>query len=437
MRINVLSIIATLLLLGAPVTVAQDYSEMFDEAIEANNKILMDSIITLWESSAPDDTDLAIAKFQRQLIDIYKPVVTKARDKKADNDSTYLITVDHVIDRDALAKAYAIIDRAIEANPDVFKLRQHKIFKDYKLKLYAEFISDFDRAFSRQSVNGGKWVVEDSYYPEIPRDEVIMSLAIGYLNDILDQDSVDIDLAEQILDTGLKYFPEDFRLLNVYGVIAANYRYDPVAAIDYYNRALATEPDDFLIMLNLAHTKLNIGDSNSAIELANKVILSPHAPKSYKDEAQEIIEYANMEKTPVSLYSFQFQYAPVLAASATSPFKLTDVAAIIDEWLPAAGFVPKFSSKIVSSSLLTIGDKECVVWTFDTPTETPLCKYLAFIPVDGHYEVYTLEKTLALQEGINWVIGHPTEEMHSSLGGAKGFDSGEDFVNYVLDHFIK
>ena len=87
--------------------------------------------------------------------------------------------------------------------------------------------------------------------------------------------------------------------------------------------------------------------------------------------------------------------------------------------------------------MLTFGDKECVLWTFDSPTEVPLCKYLVFIPVNDSYEVYTLEKTLPLEDDINRIVGHQTTEMHSSMGGVKGFATGEEFVKYVIDNIIK
>ena len=437
MRFKILALIASLTLSLSLNTFGQEYAAMFDDAMNMKNKERMDSIITQWETVAPDNTDLALAKFQRLLLDVYKPLISKSKNKEADNDSTYLISIDHVLDQDIISQAYSIIDKAIDANPDVFKLRQYKIFKNYKLEFYGEFIRDFDRAFQQQTKNGGKWIVDDSYYPDLPRDEVITSLAVGYLNDILDHDSVDIDLAEDILNTGLKYYPEEFRLLNIYGILAANYRYDPQTAIEYYNKALSIAPDDVLILLNLAHTKVKIGDNEGAIELANKVILSPHASKDYKAEAKDIIDYANMEKIPVNLYTFQFIYAPVLAAKAKSPFQMTGVASIIDERLPSAGFIPQFKSKIVSDSMLTFGDKECVLWTFDSPTEVPLCKYLVFIPVNDSYEVYTLEKTLPLEEDITWLVGHHTTDMHSSMGGVKGFATGEEFVKYVIDNIIK
>ncbi|MDE5554782.1 MAG: tetratricopeptide repeat protein [Muribaculaceae bacterium] len=410
---------------------------MFDNAMDMKDKNRIDSILAQWEDSAPDDSDLLIAKFNRLMMDIYKPVITKSKNKDVDNDSSYLITIDHVLDNNKIAEAYLIINKAIEDNPDQFKLRQKKIFTDYKMNFYGEFIKDFDHAFKQQLKNNGKWIVDDSYYPDLPRDEVLTSLAVGYLNDIIDKDNVDVDLAEQLLDTGLNYFPNEFRLLNIYGIIAINYRDDPESAIAYYNKALTIAPDDVLIMLNMAQAKLKIGDGNGAIELADKVILSPVAPKNYKEEAKEIIEYANLEKIPVSLYSFEFEYAPVLASKAKSPFQMTRVTSIIDERLPSAGFIPQFKSKIVSDSLLTFGDKECVLWTFDTPTEVPLCKYLVFIPVNDTYEVYTLEKTLPLKENINWVIGHLSTEGHSSCGGAKGFENGEEFVKYVIDNFVK
>ena len=441
MKFKILMTIAAVALFGSTTVWCQNYSAEFGSIMDMDrrdqHKPQLDSILSLWGKSAPDDPKLAIAKCRRLLLDCYKPVITKAKNKNAGNDSTYNIVIDHELDPVVINKAYSIIDGAINNNPDIFELRQYKLITDYQLEFYSEFIRDFEKAFKRQEQNKGKWIVDDSFSPEVPRERIFTALAVGYLNDIISKDSIDLDLAEQLLDTGLKYFPNEFRLLNIYGIIVGNYRHDAEAAAKYYSKALEIAPDDVLILLNFAQLKVKTGDAKGAIELASKVLESPEASKDYKDEAMDIISYANAEKIPVSLYSFEFQYAPVLASKAGNPFQMTNVAYIIEEDLPSGGFIPQFRSDVVKDDLITIGDKECVLWTFDDPTETPLCKYLVFIPADKGFDVYTLEKTLPLDENINWVIGHPTTEGPSSLGGVKGFENGEAFVKFVIDKIVK
>ncbi len=439
MKLKTLLMISLTYLFASSAALGQSYNSIFEAAMSEKNRNIprIDSILSIWEKSTPEATDLAIAKFERLLLDRYRQVITKAKDKNADNDSTYLITIDHVLDKDVVAKAYAIIDAAIDKFPDLFKLRQHKIRTNYKLGFYDEFIKDFDSAFKRQTFNKGRWIVSDTYYPELPRDEIFTNLAIGYINDIFGKDKIDIDLAEKLMETGLNYFPKEYRFLNVCGIIAANYRHDIKKGIEYYSMALSIVPDDLIVLLNLAHMKIRTGDNEEAIKIAEKVINSPEAPSQYIEEAKELIQFAKAEKTPVSLYSFEFKFTPILAANATSPFHLTNVQAIIDELLPSEGYAVEFRSDMVTDQLFTYGDKECVLWTFDTPTETPLCKYIAFIPVNEKFEVYTLEKTIPINDNANWVIGHVQTDGHSPVGGVKGFDSGEDFITFVLDNIVK
>lgn len=416
----------------------RSYSSEFSEAISVDepSKSALDSILSQWINQDPDEPDLAVAKFQRLLLDPYKPTVTKSRNKDADNDTTYIIAINRVIDEEIIKKAYAIIDEAIEKNPDLFRLREQKLAVDYNMDFNEELIKDFDNAFSRQVQNHGNWNAERSYFADTPGDQIVARTAVTYISDILEKDHIDFDFVEELINTGLRYFPDEYRLLNIYGAVEGFYKHDTEAGVRYFEKALAIAPDDVFVLLNFAHLKVSTGDDEGAIELANRVIASDTS-EEYKDVAREIIEYANHEKVPVSLYSFEFKYTPVLAAKAENPFQLTNVGAIIEELLPAEGYIPQFSSDIVSDSVVTVNGKECVLWTFSDPTETPLCKYLVFIPADNGYDIYTLEKTLPLQDDINWVIGQPSASGHSSFGGVKGFENGEEFVKFVIDNFVK
>ena len=91
-------------------------------------------------------------------------------------------------------------------------------------------------------------------------------------------------------------------------------------------------------------------------------------------------------------------------------------------------FKSPFADSDITVTPVTIGDSTIYVWKFPEPTEIPLCLYVAFVPSDGHYKIYTLERSL----NNYWVIGSMKEGTHSNFGNIPETPaSADEFVSLL------
>lgn len=67
------------------------------------------------------------------------------------------------------------------------------------------------------------------------------------------------------------------------------------------------------------------------------------------------------------------------------------------------------------------------VWRFPEPERVPLCLFAAFVPRDGKYTYYTIEKSFE----DCWVLGHMTDEVHSNYGTVERPADASAFVELL------
>lgn len=114
-------------------------------------------------------------------------------------------------------------------------------------------------------------------------------------------------------------------------------------------------------------------------------------------------------------YDFFFRYLPIVVAEVKSA-DIVDYTysnpRIVTDVLPLKlGMKSPFSADQIKASKLRSEVGDVYIWEFPTPTEVPLCKYVAFVPTKDGFKMITLEKSF---ENI-WVIGTQDSSAHSSF----------------------
>ena len=130
-------------------------------------------------------------------------------------------------------------------------------------------------------------------------------------------------------------------------------------------------------------------------------------------------------------YTYFFNYLPGIAEITTveTGAEVLSTPETLNSIYPSYNeFKSPFADSDITVTPITIGDRTIYVWKFPEPTEMPLCLYVAFVPSDGHYKIYTLERSL----NNLWVIGSMNEGSHSNYGNIpESPTSADEFVNLL------
>jgi tetratricopeptide (TPR) repeat protein len=158
------------------------------------------------------------------------------------------------------------------------------------LHAWQPLAAEMEIALRRASRDSQKLLwLENKPLPHPASDEVVDSLQ-SKIVDAFDEESAEGDRrAEQLALLGLKYFPDAVELLSDAGSVRA-FAGDWEGAIKSYQRAASIAPDDSIVLSNLAHAYMKIGDVQKARGAAKKVIKLNNDPRSV-ESATEILEY--------------------------------------------------------------------------------------------------------------------------------------------------
>lgn len=102
-------------------------------------------------------------------------------------------------------------------------------------------------------------------------------------------------------------------------------------------------------------------------------------------------------------YQFQFNWLPLVAESydVDEYKKLADLELMVDFLPQYNDYKAPYTSADIKAVIVPVGDLHAVVYEYSEPKEIPLCVYEVFMPVDGQFKIFTLEKSLENE----WVLG--------------------------------
>lgn len=149
---------------------------------------------------------------------------------------------------------------------------------------------------------------------------------------------------------------------------------------------------------------------------------------------------AQESKATMRVYDYQYQFLPILAGHTETGdvgMYMLGTPMIADKILKESDIVSPFKSDDITVDTIRHNDETIIVWTFPEPKEVPIALYIAFVPDNGHYSVYTLEKTFNFDDNELWIIGGITSGSHTSYTDIPRPASPEDFVAKLLETIKK
>lgn len=304
-----------------------------------------------------------------------------------------------VYDDSLVQLANGLFEAAIEKSPrrldyrmvqidGMLEAQQTGIARD----AYARMVADIDR-----DSTGWLWLDNHAI-----GDSVTEYVAHGFLGVIhsLSSDDVSIDYLSQFTDTIWEIMPDMCKIEArefLGSLYFDNQRYDQSIVQWKKILSIAGEPDLSRVRYNMAIAYLQMGDENSAVDLGKDIVASTQAPREISEQAVALVDYLTQAPEEISYKQFQFSFLPQITLIAPSPMA---EAALLDpqELISQACHAFKISvAKDLSPVVAVKVENDSVnatVWTMPKAEDITDCKYIAFVPADTCYRVFTLEKTL-------------------------------------------
>lgn len=259
---------------------------------------------------------------------------------------------------------------------------------------YARMVADVDR-----DSTGWLWLDDHAI-----GDSVTEYIAHGFLGVIhsLTNDDVILDDLSQFVDTIQGFMPDMCKIAAreyLGSLYFENQRYDQ--AIVQWKKILpiACEPDLSRVRYNMAIASLQMGDENSAIKLGKDIVASTQAPPEIVEQAVALVDYFTQAPEEISYKQFQFSFLPQITLVAPSPMydaALLDPQELISQACQAFKVAVAKDLSPVTAVKVENDSVNAIVWTMPKAEDITDCKYIAFVPTDTCYRVFTLEKTFNL-----------------------------------------
>lgn len=280
---------------------AQTQAELYDRFNEAISRYDIDgaaAVIDEWEKAYPGDAEIfalqANYHFQKA---INEEIVMS--DTEPDDGREYLLTKDSLgvqrylyseirIDSTELKAAQAALTEGILNHPDRLDLRLGKITVHLYVDEHDLAVQEVKSALERSLKNQNRWT--DTLDEPIETDGVsyLRECIQDYLSQLIEAD--DLASAEKMIDDCILSYPKDAVFLTDKGVLRF-YADDLKGALKWFRKASKADPDDMLIMANIANIYEKMGNRKKALKYYSIIA------ESDDEEFAEIAKSAIQELT--------------------------------------------------------------------------------------------------------------------------------------------
>ena len=141
----------------------------------------------------------------------------------------------------------------------------------------------------------------------------------------------------------------------------------------------------------------------------------------------------------LTVYHYEFVILPTIARSLEPSEKsilpLSEPKFINDIIIPRLGLTSPVNAADIKVDVIGKGEKAIIVWTMPEPDERPLACMIAFVPANGMYHTWHIEKAFNFDDDDkDWVLGTMNLDnglMHQSIKFIKRPESPEKFVKLI------
>lgn len=252
---------------------AQDYKANFKALIAKDDIQTTLDLLAKWKKAAPDDPEMYVAYYNLYAKEGLKEVLALTKDAPAGKSFEIKDSTGHVAGylgstgghNDAyLDKGLKLIDSAITKFPARLDMRFGKAYVLGKINDYGNFTKEIIKAIDYGQTIGLKWTWTDSKPLDNPK-EYMLSTVQSYVVQLFNAGDHNAPYIIAIAQTVLKYYPEHVESLSNLS-IGYMIKKDYANALTPLLKAEKINPEDFIVLNNIAYCYSLMGDKPNAIK---------------------------------------------------------------------------------------------------------------------------------------------------------------------------
>lgn len=256
---------------------AQDFKEKFERYYSKEDTLEQRKLLEEWQRSNANDPELCAAWFNYYFQKSKSSKIILGNDPKGDDvleiksmDSTKqeplaFLYENTAYDPEYLEKAYAIIDKGIKNFPLRLDFRFGKIYLLGEVKAYEKFTTEIIKTINYSNQIQNKWTWSENK-PVEELEKFMLDGIQGYQLTLYntENDSL-LDNMERIANAILKFYPQHVESLSNLAIVYL-LKKDYDKALTVLLRAEKINPEDAIVLNNIAHAYKLKGDKKNAIK---------------------------------------------------------------------------------------------------------------------------------------------------------------------------
>jgi tetratricopeptide (TPR) repeat protein len=250
------------------------YFEKFKQYFKEQDTTKLKSLFIEWEHTNPNDPELYTSRFNYYFSISRKDIVSLSRESSSKealqlSDSSgatagYL-TTDLSFNPNLLQKAFMIIDHGIQKFPDRLDMRFGKIYALGAIGDYSNFKKNIIQTLDYSVINKNDWLWTENEKQDDGAGFMLAAVQ-SYLKQLYDtEDDNLLPFMIEIGKSALKHYPDHIEILSTTSVaLLLMKQYEQ--AILYLKHAESLNPEDFIVLNNIAQAYRMKGDKTNAIK---------------------------------------------------------------------------------------------------------------------------------------------------------------------------
>ena len=264
----------------SPLVYCQDYQEQFNEFFQEGDTLNQRLVLENWEKDDPKDPELYTCYFNYHFNNSKKEVLALTNEvpegesliiSDSINNTVGFLGGDVHYDQIEFQRCIDKINMGIELYPNRLDMRFGKIYAFGEVEDWRRFTDEIIITVNYSVVNNNEWTWTNNENTKTDANDFLLSIQDYQLQLY---NTGDDDLLLNMREIGLailKHYPDHIESLSnisiTYLIVG---EYDK--AIEYLLRAEKLDPEDYIVLGNIAEAYKRNGDTNIAAEYYKKIL---------------------------------------------------------------------------------------------------------------------------------------------------------------------
>jgi len=275
------------------IALGQSYIERFNVLLKENDSIQITNLLKEWEINAPQDPEYYISAFNFYYSyckqeEIYVKNQYEISNHIPQNDTIKIHYFCNNIDFFLLA--INTIEKGIELFPNRLDFRFGKCYAFKEFELYKALTEELVKTINYSAINKNSWYWFENKMVDSSENFLLEAIQ-SYLVKLYSSDDEGLlNNMKLIGETAIKYYPNNIPIISSTAVAYMNSQ-DYEKSISYLKIAETLNPEDLIVINNLAHGYKLKGDKPNALKyyMISEFLSDEKSKISVQEEIQKLI----------------------------------------------------------------------------------------------------------------------------------------------------